>query len=405
MNDLTDRYRRIDAWQHHIKAFVELADQADSTPSAEGALSGLTVGIKDIIDVKGIPTRNGSAVFAKAKPAEKDAEVVERLRAAGGTIIGKTVTTEFAFTDPTDCRNPHDFNRSPGGSSSGSGAAVGAGLVDIALGTQTAGSLCRPAAYCGVVGLKPSYGSLPTTGVSPLSPSFDTVGIIARSVDLARRAFIAMKPDLPPAASNQVTKLKVTQGLFDTELAPTVDYQAGMDLVAEVFRGFGSTINKQTLPAAVDEIVLAHRLIMNFEAAQAHGELLRGEQYDKLKPNFRSALLSGVDTTESDVAKAREFLAERKSDFWSSLADIDLVLTLPVPEGAPLMDGTTGFQHWLTLWSVFGGPLISLPWGLDSLHRPRSIMLAGHPGADLFVLDIAEQLMENAPPIPKPILP
>src|SRR6056297_3231431 len=179
-----------DAWERRIGAFVSMAE--DTTITATGSLAGHVVAVKDVIDVAGLPTRNGSAACADSAPAPSDAPVVARLRAAGARILGKTVTTEFAFTDPTQCRNPYAPARSPGGSSSGSGAAVAAGLVDLALGTQTAGSLCRPAAYCGVVGLKPGYGCLSTQGVTPLAPSFDSVGVIARSVEIARAAFGVM---------------------------------------------------------------------------------------------------------------------------------------------------------------------------------------------------------------------
>ena len=141
-------------WEPYIHAFSAL-DETPSEGIEPGPLSGMAVGVKDIIDVAGLPTRNGSDACRDAPPAAHDANVVAALRNAGADIIGKTTTTEFAFTDPTACRNPYDVNRSPGGSSSGSGAAVAAGVVDIALGTQTAGSLCRPAAYCGAVGKTP----------------------------------------------------------------------------------------------------------------------------------------------------------------------------------------------------------------------------------------------------------
>lgn len=183
-------------WNERLNAFtgycVPKGEVFSTPPDALGILNGLTVGVKDIIDVRWLPTRNGSDACHEAAAAELDAPAVAALRNAGAAIVGKTTTTEFAFTDPTDCRNPHDLNRSPGGSSSGSGAAVAAGMVDLALGTQTAGSLCRPAAYCGTVGLKPSNGWISTQGVTPLAPSFDTVGVIARNVEVAEAAFAAM---------------------------------------------------------------------------------------------------------------------------------------------------------------------------------------------------------------------
>ncbi len=173
------------AWEPRIEAWAYLAEPdelAAAWPATEGhgRLQGVPFAVKDIIDVAGLPTRNGSARFADALPAARDAAVVAALRRDGAIAIGKTRTTEFAFIDPTVTRNPYDPRHTPGGSSSGSGAVVGAGIVPFALGTQTAGSLIRPACYSGVTAFKPSLGLLPTEGVAPLARSFDQVGIIAQ---------------------------------------------------------------------------------------------------------------------------------------------------------------------------------------------------------------------------------
>lgn len=385
-------------WDAHIHAFVALSDK----PAKAGPLGGLSMGVKDIIDVAGVPTRNGSAACADALPAEKDALVVQNLRAAGARIAGKTTTTEFAFTDPTPCRNPHDLNRSPGGSSSGSGAAVAAGIVDLALGTQTAGSLIRPAAYCGVVGFKPTTGALPLHGVTPLAPSFDTVGIIARDVELIRQAFEVLNP-----AAQRWTpdNIQATCGLWEADVLVRPDWvQALQDAQGPLGR-LTPQVTSYNLPADVDRIVGAHRVIMCAEAFANHSDLLGPDTAHLLKPKFRAGLQAGRDVSATAFDGARRVLADARAAFWGEMKEAHLFLTLPVPDGAPLMDGTTGFQDWLTPWTVFGGPLICLPWGRDSLMRPRSVMLAAHPGQDLFLLSIAAQLERAAPEKPIPQLP
>jgi Asp-tRNA(Asn)/Glu-tRNA(Gln) amidotransferase A subunit family amidase len=383
---------------------TDLEDQVDHGENIN-PLSGLTVGVKDIIDVEGLVTRNGSEACRDAKTANEDAQVVARLRAAGAEIIGKTTTTEFAFTDPTNCRNPYDIARTPGGSSSGSGAAVAAGLVDLALGTQTAGSLCRPAAYCGVVGFKPSYGVLPTHGVSPLARSFDTVGIIAATVAIAEKSFRAMAPprvltDIPKTAD-----LVATASLFQTKTSPSPEAFDAWQRASRNLVQLGLVSKDMPLTVDAESIVAHHRTVMNFEAAIAHRNLASGDLFELLKPKFRAGLVAGMAISPSQAADATSALLQAKSDFWAGISDIDIILTMAVPDGAPLIDGTTGFQDWLTPWTVFGGPLITLPWGLDSLGRPLSVMLAAHPGHDATLLGVAAALESVAPTLPAPTLP
>jgi len=388
----------LQAWDRKIHAFVALSDVPDAQ-DAPGPLRGVLVGVKDIIDVAGLPTKNGSATCAEALPAERDAVVVQRLRNAGARIVGKTTTTEYAFTDPTSCRNPHDVARSPGGSSSGSGAAVGAGVLDIALGTQTAGSLIRPAAYCGAVGFKPSAGLLPLEGVTPLARSFDTVGVIARSVSLARQAFEVLVPDGFPEDPRAP---HARCGLWNTEAEVAPDWAQALEDACDALGGL-LPVTQQSLPGDVPGIVRAHRQVMCAEAFATHHALLGSTAY-LLQPNFRTALELGRDAQERQAA-ARQVLDDARGAFWREMRDTDLILTLPVPEGAPLMDGTTGFQDWLTPWTVFGGPLICLPWGVDALSRPRSVMLAARPGQDRFLIEMAARLERHAPELPPPQLP
>ncbi|MFK7765069.1 MAG: amidase [Roseobacter sp.] len=401
MDDPDAQQRKFLEVEKKLGALVALCEHQVSDPvkSNSGSLAGVRVGVKDIIDVAGVPTRNGSAICSQAEPASKDAPVIARLRSAGASILGKTTTTEFAFTDPTNCRNPHDLQRSPGGSSSGSGAAVAAGLVDIALGTQTAGSLCRPAAYCGVVGLKPSYGLLPTGGVTPLAPSFDTVGIITRSVETAQAALNAVM-DGPGFEADG--PLRTATLLLPTVQTAQTETLAAFSTARAALSETVSAPQNVVLDMDVDAIVQAHRSVMLAEALQAHGAGLETAQAGLLRPNFRAALERATTLSVERISEARAFLADAKRAFWRQMASADVILTLPVPDGAPLLDGTTGFQDWLTPWTVFGGPLVSLPWGIDTLGRPRAVMLAGHPGSDAMVLNVAARLEKHAPLLPQP---
>lgn len=393
-----DQYLKL--WEPHLNGFVELC-KADS--HGDGPLAGLRVGVKDVIDVAGVATRNGSATCENIPPAREDAPVIATLRTAGARIIGKTVTTEFAFTDPTDCRNPHDLRRSPGGSSSGSGATVAARVVDVALGTQTAGSLCRPAAYCGVVGFKPTYGLLPTAGVTPLARSFDTVGIIAGSVALAHKTFsVLVSPD---DAHSETPPRKIISGVWQTDASPDDDTRAAFEAATGALAVLGADVRQAPMTAAVGPIVTAHRLIMQYEAFGARGAMLNDTRNALLKPRFLAGLRAGANISSDEVTQAKDFLSEAKQAFWAGLEGVDMILTLLVPEGAPLIDGTTGFQDWLTPWTVFGGPLVCLPWGTDRLRRPLSVMLAARPGQDHQLLAKAARLERASPPIPAPQLP
>jgi Asp-tRNA(Asn)/Glu-tRNA(Gln) amidotransferase A subunit family amidase len=399
---------RLGDWEPRIHAFAHLCEPLPETPLRIGqALDGHAIGIKDVIDVAGMPTRNGSASCADAAPAKKDAPVVARLRAAGASIIGKTTTTEFAFTDPTLCRNPHDTARSPGGSSSGSGAAVAAGILDIALGTQTAGSLCRPAAYCGAVGFKPTYGALSTAGVTPLAPSFDTVGIIARSVPLAAEAFRVMSPPASIALPKPKKRSEwhAARLLLDQGITPASDTRDALEQANSALGDICGRLSTPPTQADAIRIVADHRIVMHHEAACNHGHLLEGADADLLKPKFRAGLEAGLTIAAGRAQAARDRLEAARADFWAGLAGIDIVLTLPVPQGAPLIDGTTGFQDWLTPWTVFHGPLISLPWGKDGQGRPRAVMLAAHPQEDQMLLAAATALAKHAPPMPPPVVP
>jgi Asp-tRNA(Asn)/Glu-tRNA(Gln) amidotransferase A subunit family amidase len=396
----TEVRQRIAAWEPHIRAFVAWDEAALARlDTATGPLAGLAAGVKDVFDVAGLPTRNGRHTCAGAVPARADATLVAALRGAGAAILGKTVTTEHAFTDPTDCRNPFDLGRTPGGSSSGSGAAVGAGVLDLAVGTQTAGSLCRPAAYCGAVGLKPGFGALPTAGMTPLAPSFDAPGFIARDVATGAAAFgvctgLTLRADMPSG-------LRLARAPVDPAAPMSVAALSALDEAADGLAALGMTPAPGRTALSFAAIVADHRTVMLAEAAALHGALLDTAP-GQLRPLFAAALAEGRALAPADVAAARDRLTAARATFWDEMAGFDLLLAPPVPDGAPRLEEGTGYQALLTPWTVFGGPLLALPWGLDDLGRPRSVMLAAAPGREALVLAVAARLEALAPPLPRP---
>jgi Asp-tRNA(Asn)/Glu-tRNA(Gln) amidotransferase A subunit family amidase len=261
--------------------------------------------------------------------------------------------------------------------------------------------LIRPAAYCGAVGYKPSAGLFPLDGVTPLARSFDTVGVIARDVTLARRAFDVLVPG-GGGVSESTGRPRAIFGLWNGDVPVAPDWQRALDDAGAAMDDLAH-VTTSRLPADVDRIVAAHRSIMCAEAFAAHQDLLR-DKAEMLRPKFRAGLEVGR-AAQVDESAARRVLDDARHAFWGAMKDTDLILTLPVPDGAPRIDGTTGFQDWLTPWTVMGGPLICLPWGVDSLSLPRSVMLAAHPGQDLFLLEMAARLEPYAPDLPPPQLP
>ncbi len=389
-------------WEPALGALLDLDEAAldravARLASASGPLAGLVFGVKDVIDMRGAPTRNGSEACAGCAPAEKDAAVVAALRAAGATCLGKTATTEFAFVDPAPTLNPFDVARTPGGSSSGSGAAVGAGILDFALGTQTAGSLIRPAAYCGSVGFKPGLGALSTEGMTPLAPSFDTVGFIARDVATAAAAFIACGGPAP--AAPDLARLRVGSPDMSAGAVLSGSVAGALAAARAVLRCARAATMTPELGVDLEAVVKDHRIVMLAEAAAAHGDRLAAAP---LGPAFASALQEGAAIGLEERAAALARLGAARERFWRDVAGADLLLAPPVPAPAPLREAGTGYQHMLTPWTVFGGPLLCLPWGADETGLPLSVMLAAPPGGEAALLGAGLALEGLAPPRPTP---
>ncbi|MFF4383682.1 amidase [Kitasatospora sp. NPDC001547] len=350
-------------------------------PVGRPPLYGVAVGVKDVVHVDGLPTHGGSAL-PPGVLAGPQAVVVDRLRAAGALVAGKTVTAEFAASAPGPTRNPHHPGHTPGGSSSGSAAAVAAGLVPLAVGTQTVGSVVRPAAYCGVVGFRPTYGRIPTTGVIPNAPSFDTLGIF--TADLAGAALAApLLCDGWRAVrdGSEAPVLGVPDGTY-LERAEPAALRAFEEQAARLARA-GFAVRRVELFPDFAGIVRQLQTVNRFELARSHADWFArfGGLY---RPETVAGIRAGQGVTAEDRAAAlrfRERLRERVAEAGAA-AGVDLWLAPSATGGAPEGLHSTGDAVMSLPWSFLGRPALSLPAGRTREGLPLGLQVVGAEGGD-----------------------
>src|SRR5947208_3569803 len=379
--------RRYGETEPRIHAFVRydaepslLMDAALEATAATGALVRIPIAVKDIFDTAGSPTERGSALYA-GRIAESDAEVVRNLRAAGAIIVGKTVTAELAMAHPGPTRNPWDLSRTSGGSSMGSAAAVAAGVVPFAIGSQTNGSVIRPAAFCGVVGFKPSIGRLSREGMFVTSETLDQVGGFARSVQKVASLVAAMAGEEVVRWSSDdrmAPKLAALRtGEWEhADVAAQARFQADVDRLAAA----GGPIEWPNPPAGLDDAQRVLQTIMYFEEAHAMESDLRGRE-TLVSEIARRHLAEGAATSEDtyrDALRARERLVEA---FASWATPYDAILT-PAAVGEAPTPETTGDPRFCTRWSLIGAPAIVIPSGLGPHRLPLGLQLVAAPGDD-----------------------
>ena len=408
---------RIDAVEDEIKAFAHFdrehvltqaraLDERRAQGHPIGPLHGIPVAIKDIIDTADYPTELGSPLAAGRRPWQ-DATVVAKLRAAGAVIIGKSVTTEFAYFHPGPTRNPHHPARTPGGSSSGSAAAVAARMVPLALGTQTNGSVIRPAAFCGVFAAKPSHGLVSRAGVLQLSRKLDHVGAFARSLpDLALILDVIAghdpaDPDTRPFAAPDFRGMLGEEWPLPPRFAfvptPVWDKADAATRAAfeELVAALGSAVTPVELPASLAEAWDTHRTIMATDMAHNLAPFVaRGEPSEVMgKLLARGRSVSAVDYLAA-LAQAPRYAA--------SLADIfdeyDAILTPAAPGVAPRGLSATGDPSFCTLWTLTGLPALALPLLTGEGGLPLGVQLVAAPGHDARLLRIASALIEMVRP-------
>ncbi|MEO7392569.1 MAG: amidase [Ramlibacter sp.] len=407
---LLDRVRQtepqVQAWARLDPDFLlsqaDAADEAHAAGADFGALHGVPVGVKDIIDTAAMFTENGTVLHAGRHPRH-DAAVVGRLRAAGGLLMGKTVTTELATYAPGKTRNPHNPDHTPGGSSSGSAAAVAAGMVPLAIGTQTNGSVLRPASFCGVVGYKPTFGWIPRTGVLRQSPPLDQIGVMARSVeDVALLAqclvgFDAGDASTQPRARPPLLDIARCEppmspviGFVRTQMWDRVapDAQEAFAELAEVLAG---RIADFELPEGSVGVLDLHRQVMEADiAASFDDEYERGRE--QLSASLRGQIERGRVVTAVEYRRAlerKEVIAAAFDDLYDHF---DAILTPAALGTAPRGLETTGDAMMCTLWTFTGQPAITLPLLHGENGLPIGVQLVGRRGDDARLLRTARWL-------------
>lgn len=407
--------KRIDARDGEIHAWRVIdrdlvAKQAEAIENHRragrpiGPLHGLPVGLKDIIDSRDLPTENGTEIDAGRRP-KRDATIVHRLRAAGAIVMGKTVTTELAYYTPRETRNPHDPMRTPGGSSSGSAAAVAAGMVPLAVGTQTNGSVIRPAAFCGVVGFKPSFGLIPRTGVLRQSAPLDTIGVFARGVEdaaLIADVLAGYDPgdsDTAPAAPPRLLELArskpplkpnfafVKQPVWDKAEATT------QEAFAELAEALGEQCDEVPLPDQFAEAWPAHEALMLAGFARnLRPYYERGA--DRLSERLREAIEAGQKITAVQYLTALDWPEVLYAGLEKVFERYDAIITPAAPGEAPVGLDSTGSPIFCTLWTLLGLPAITLPLMQGPNGMPLGVQLVGPRGNDGRLLRTARWLAE-----------
>lgn len=373
-----------------IRAWTCLSEPAGA---AAGPLRGIPIGIKDVYDTADLPTAYGSPIYAGHRPAA-DAEAVARLRSAGAVILGKTATTEFAYFSAAATRNPLDRSRTPGGSSSGSAAAVAAGMVPAALGTQTAGSTIRPAAYCGVFGFKPSYGAVSMAGVGRLAHSLDTAGIFARGVDdLALIGEVISGGTIPGVVRRPSgpPRLGLFRGPYwDRVSAPVAASFTGLaDRLGAV-----TAVRQLPCPPLFGRLTEAQQRLMAREAADEFDDLIAAESA-RISEAFLELCRTGSRVSDSERDNLLALRAQGQRELDRLLGDDEVLLTPSALDEAPAIEQGTGDPLCNRLWTLLEVPCISVPLFREAGGLPHGVQVIARKGCDGLALSVAKWLAEQ----------
>ena len=383
--DLTEAYlARIAAREPLVRAFAHFdADYArKSAASARpGPLRGLPIGLKDVLDTADMPSQYGSPIWAGWQP-RADSAPVAWARAAGGVFYGKTVTTEFATRKPGPTANPHNLQHTPGGSSSGSAAGVADGFFPLAFGTQTAGSVIRPAAYCGVVGYKPSFGLINRFGMKLMSESLDTIGVMARNVaDCALLAGAVSGCDLgdPDVHPGRPPHIGICRSPAWDQARP--ETQMLLSQVGGALARAGATVADCELSPSVASVAAAHPIVMNNESARALGwELVHA--HEQISEGLRERLDFGLAQREAVVCEAHAEFRRAQREFSIWMEGLDALVTPSAPGEAPAGLGWTGDPVFNLIWTSLHVPCVTVPAGAGPNGLPLGIQIVGRFGDD-----------------------
>ncbi|MFF7474762.1 amidase family protein [Streptomyces sp. NPDC008092] len=370
-----------------IRAWVRVdaeGARAAALSAPEGPLHGMPFGVKDIIDVAGLPTECGS-VLRRGRVAAADAWLVDRLRRAGAVPLGKTVTTEFAYFQPGPTRNPRNPAHTPGGSSSGSAAAVAAGVVPLALGSQTAGSLTRPASFCGVAGYVAPVGAWSTAGITGLSPSLDAPGLLTPTV--AELATVIEAVDGTTAEDAASVRLSLWQGAELTDVAPSM-----LDAVRHTGRELRA--DGTELPVSAVELADAHAVVMAYEAARSLAAEARHPE--SLSRHLNDLLERGRRTTDAEYRAALATAHTARAVVLDLLTHVDAILGPAAPGPAPHGLAATGNPVLSRPWQLLGLPVVTVPGHRDPDGLPLGLQLVGHPARVGRLLGVARTVEQAA---------
>ncbi len=383
-----------------VRAWVGLRSgqdlQGDVSEAASKPLGALPFGVKDVIDVRGLPTECGAAGTGKPL-AQYDAACVEQLRSAGGIPVGKTVTAEYAFRNPGPTRNPWNPAHTPGGSSSGSAAAVAAGMVPAALSTQTGGSIIRPAAYCGVVGFKPSFGLLSRDGMKLTSESLDVIGWHAASVDYAQALAHALLPRIPNPKNGDLGNIKIAITLHGAAQSPDTEAVAALRHVQQTLEREGAQCAGLSMIKELDLLAQAHAVIMKYEFARNLAPVVRRDRH-VLSPSLLNNVAEGFEVPDSLYLEMRAVQRELRAS-WHELSNgADFILTPSASGPAPLGHAHTGAPAFNKMWSVLGWPCLHLPVTVGANGLPIGAQLIANWHHDFRLLDLAATIEEKLNP-------
>jgi Asp-tRNA(Asn)/Glu-tRNA(Gln) amidotransferase A subunit family amidase len=359
------------------------ARERDREPP-RGPAHGIPFGIKDIIDTADMPTEYGSPIYRGHRP-RADAACVALIRRAGGIILGKTVTTEFAHNHPGKTRNPHRLDHTPGGSSSGSGAAVADFMVPLALGTQTGGSVIRPGAFCGVVACKPSFNSINRAGIKFAAESLDTIGVYGRSPEDAALALHVLSGRALPDFSRSLGKPRI--GLCRTSRwleAEPGTRSAVEDAAARLSRA-GARVDDFEMPADCARLFDEHAKIMNYESARALAWEFEQHPGD-ISDNLRARIEAGLRESREGYDAVQALARQCRRQFGERMRDCDFLVTPSAPGVAPPTLASTGSSLFNRVWTLLGVPCVTLPVGADPRGLPLAVQLIGPYEGDMGLL-------------------
>ena len=387
---IEDREGEVRAWIHLDPDYaIGQARRADQS-GPKGPMHGVPFGVKDVIDTAELPTEYGSEAIHKGHRPERDAACVAAMRDSGAVLMGKTVSTEFATFTPGKTRNPHNPGHTPGGSSSGSAAAVAAQMVPIAFGNQTAGSLIRPAAFCGDVGLKPSHGTVDLTGILPLEPSFDTLGYMARSVDDVA-AFYGIVRGAAPAPLADGLGRAPRIGLCRTPYWDKAEAASrdALERAASRLSDLGAEVFDVALPDDFAAIPDSHRVILNAGLTKSLARQY-ADHRDRLSDRLRAMIEEGLSYDEATLEAADAHAKRCRLDADALFAHCDGLLSPSAPGEAPEGLGATGDPVFQTTWTLLHLPCVTVPYARGPNRLPVGVQLIAKRGADDTVLALAK---------------